>query len=173
MMGMRQKNGFTVVELIIVISVIGILSAIGYISYSGATDRARNTQRLSDMKNITESLAIYKQSHKQFPDEQSSGNWENSYEHATDFIAVLKTSGLVKDVPVDPQNSSQHYYRYMRYPAGTSGCNAASGDFYVLQIINTKDPTSKADDNPGFSCSGHNWTNDNSAWFTIGAYVVD
>lgn len=173
---MRQhllQRGFTIVELAIVIAVIGILTTISYVSYNGAIDRARNTQRLSDMKNITEALTIYRQSHKEFPDEQVANSWENSSAYATNFISVLKSSGLVKEVPVDPQNTAEHYYRYMRFTAGTNGCAAAKGDYYVLQVINTTAPTNRSPDNPGFACSGHNWTNDSGAWFTIGAFMVE
>ena len=45
------KNGFTIVELLIVIVVIGILAAITIVAFSGIQNRANNTTLSTDLSN--------------------------------------------------------------------------------------------------------------------------
>ena len=52
-----RLRGFTIIELLIVISVIGILATIATLSYNGVQERSRNTARITaarDMINILE-----------------------------------------------------------------------------------------------------------------------
>ncbi len=48
----RLYTGFTLIELMVVITIIMVLSAVGFASYSGAQVRARNTKRIGDMKAV-------------------------------------------------------------------------------------------------------------------------
>src|SRR3989344_2877323 len=50
---MRSKiRGFTILEMLVVISIIGVLVGIGAISYSTAQKKARDTKRNLDLKAI-------------------------------------------------------------------------------------------------------------------------
>jgi len=53
-----KNNGFTLVELIIVITIIAILWTIWFISFSSYTSKARDTVRISDIKNLTNSIIV-------------------------------------------------------------------------------------------------------------------
>jgi len=55
----RKHNGFTIVELAIVITVIGILASIGMLSYSALRDRARDTTITTEMIDISQQLVTY------------------------------------------------------------------------------------------------------------------
>jgi len=55
------KKGFTLIELLIVIAIIGILSAIIFPNYMAARERARDTQRKSDLAQIQKAIELYKQ----------------------------------------------------------------------------------------------------------------
>lgn len=57
---MKQQKGFTIVELLIVIVVIAILAAIAIVSYSGIQQRARDTERKSDLANLAKVISVYK-----------------------------------------------------------------------------------------------------------------
>lgn len=59
----HNKNGFTIVELLIVIVVIAILAAISIIAYTGIQDRARSTAALSAAKQVADQIALYAVEH--------------------------------------------------------------------------------------------------------------
>jgi general secretion pathway protein G len=64
------KNGFTLVELLVVISILGILATIGLVAFSSAQMRGRDTQRKSDLKQTSNALEIYYNDHGSYPSSQ-------------------------------------------------------------------------------------------------------
>lgn len=57
----KTINGFTVIELIIVVTVIAILAAIAYVGYNGTQERARDTKRKNDLAMIAEAIQLYRE----------------------------------------------------------------------------------------------------------------
>ena len=62
-----KRNGFTIVELLVVIVVIGILAAITIVSYSGITQRANEAVLQSDLDNASKILKMYQVDYGSFP----------------------------------------------------------------------------------------------------------
>ena len=59
-MSLKQKQqGFTIVELLIVIVVIGILAALVITTFTGIQQRARNTERETDIKALHGQVEAY------------------------------------------------------------------------------------------------------------------
>jgi prepilin-type N-terminal cleavage/methylation domain len=54
-----SKKGFTLVELLVVISIIGLLSTIAVVSLGSARAKARDGKRIADVKQISTSLEQY------------------------------------------------------------------------------------------------------------------
>lgn len=56
-----RRNAFTLIELLVVIAIIGSLSALLLPNFMGARERARDTQRKSDLKQVQKAFEMYKQ----------------------------------------------------------------------------------------------------------------
>ena len=63
----KNKNGFTIVELLIVIVVIGILAAITIVSFNGVQNRAKFAQYQSSLSAINKALLLYNADTGSFP----------------------------------------------------------------------------------------------------------
>ncbi len=77
----RSQQGFTIVELLIVIVVIGILAALVITTYSGIQQKGRNTERTTDLKAVQGQLEAYYASNGRYPTlanlntQPTTGNW--------------------------------------------------------------------------------------------------
>ncbi len=55
----QNKQGFTIVELLIVIVVIGILAAITIVAFNGVQARAKDGERVSDLKSVMKLMEMF------------------------------------------------------------------------------------------------------------------
>ncbi|PJB98557.1 MAG: hypothetical protein CO078_01665, partial [Candidatus Nealsonbacteria bacterium CG_4_9_14_0_8_um_filter_36_17] len=53
-----MKKGFTLIELLVVIAVIGLLSSIVLVSMSPARKKAKDTRRMTDLKQISSAMEL-------------------------------------------------------------------------------------------------------------------
>ena len=56
-----MKKAFTLIELLVVIAIIGSLSALFLPNFMAVRERARDSQRKSDLKQIQKAFELYKQ----------------------------------------------------------------------------------------------------------------
>ncbi len=54
-----NKKGFTLIELLVVIAIIGLLSTLSIVALGSARQRARDSARLSDLKQVQTALELY------------------------------------------------------------------------------------------------------------------
>ncbi len=163
-MNASRRKGFTLIELLVVVAIIGLLATIAILTYSDVQKKARDTLRLANIRRIRDALEIYKQNYGQYPDniDNDCGGWDAGYfgSMATDdFIPQLTTSGILGRVPGDPKfNACTTAFLYYRYPAGTSGCDATRGAFYVLVAMKFESISSPSPSSPGWSCPSRDWS---------------
>jgi len=114
----KNKKGFTLIELMIVIAIIGILASIAYPAY---TDSVTKTRRAMAQANLTE-LASYMERH--FTE-------NNTYTGAT-----IAASGIANDYytftsPIP--NLSATAYTLTAEPTGSQASNDSCGDLTLSQ----------------------------------------
>lgn len=63
----RSKSGFSLIELLVVISIIGVLVAIGMASYTNIQQKARDATRRTDIQAIAQAMEQYYQDNNAYP----------------------------------------------------------------------------------------------------------
>jgi len=63
----RGKSGFSLVELMVVVSIIAILMALGSVSYTTAQKKARDASRRGDMRSIQNAMEQYYVANGEYP----------------------------------------------------------------------------------------------------------
>lgn len=62
-----NKKGFTLVELLVVITILAIISVVAYTSFGGATDKAKNSTKLQQLASIDGALGLFYQEKSYYP----------------------------------------------------------------------------------------------------------
>jgi len=62
-----ENKGFTLVELLVVIAILGILATIGLETFTSAQMRGRDTERKSDLGQISSALELYYSDYGSYP----------------------------------------------------------------------------------------------------------
>ncbi len=63
----KRVAGFTMIELLIVVTIIGVLAAIGLVSYRGISATARDSKRQADLNTIRQALVLYRSEQGVYP----------------------------------------------------------------------------------------------------------
>jgi len=90
----KNNRGFTLLELLVVIAIIGILVALGTVSYSTAQKKSRDSKRLSDLKEIQNTLEVYYSVNGQYPGDVP-GDFPDAIDNDTYFSGG--------SIPIDPK----------------------------------------------------------------------
>ena len=138
-MKQNSKSGFTLVELLVVIAILGILSTIGLVVFSSAQMRGRDTQRKSDLKQISNALEIYYNDYGVYP--ASLNGQVAGCPSTTSTVCSWGTGQFtdgktiyLKTVPKDPASTYRYYYRTV-----TVGGSANQGFQLYAGLENSQD----------------------------------
>jgi type II secretion system protein G len=156
----RRQHGFTLIELIVVISILAILSGVLVPRVTNHMKSARDARRLADIKAVRNAVEQYFVDKGEYPKanaNSSFGGWDVSSDG--DFIRVLRNTGYLDEDAVDPINDSTYHYRYYVYDKGSYDC-AGETSFYVLGIRNFESGDFAAKNKGFFECTGRNWSNE-------------
>ena len=112
-----MKKGFTLIELLVVVSLIGVLSTLVIANLNSARERARDTQRKSDLRNIQTALRLYYNDSGGYPAGTSVMTACGSGASPTTctYGSVWDRSGVtyMNILPKDPLSPAQDYvYTY-------------------------------------------------------------
>lgn len=131
MVSLKQKRqqGFTIVELLIVIVIIGILAGLVVTQFLGANQQARDSERKTDINSIASQLEVYYAKAGGYPTPTNltsetwrKGNSVNAGDQGKALIAPGGTAPSATDIVTATTIS-----RY-EYTVAPTGCQAATGD---------------------------------------------
>ena len=97
-----NNKGFTLIELLVVIGIISVLSAVAVPNFMGARERARDTERKNDVRQIQKALELYK-------DDQSPVSYPAALPSCGAAWIVSSTT-YMNLLPCDPSSGSGYSY---------------------------------------------------------------
>jgi prepilin-type N-terminal cleavage/methylation domain-containing protein len=180
----KQKtiNGFTIIELLVVISVIGILAGIVAFTVPGYQQRTRDNQRKSDLSQLSAAFHAYALQKNDFVGSSSGcgyagmGNGWYSYGPDSNFpkaiSTCLKEAGVIKADIIDPtkclldSGGKCGTYGSAPVPAYMKASCTKNGSpiIYLFAYLETQprndaviDALCDNDSVPGFTASSQKW----------------
>lgn len=123
-----SDNGFTLMELLVVITILGLLTTIGVASYRNLTVNSRDAKRLTDLRILQSALEEYHSDQLHYPPE-------------FDFTGPLVSPGTaniktyLKTPPQDPNTNTTTPYLYEAQGTNCATATAASCTSYCVFTV--------------------------------------
>lgn len=120
---LKNKKGFTIVELLVVISIMGFVSTLAITSLNSARMRARDAKRSADIRQIEKAVQLYHDKYGTYPQPcQGYNTWSG---HGANFgncntNYILNIGEFLSLLPIDPSDNSGnngYIYRATTTPA--------------------------------------------------------
>lgn len=96
-MRLKTNKGFTLIELLVVVAIIGLLATMVAVSLTSARSRARDSRRVSDIRQVENALELYFAAFQEYP-----RNWNVLLQGQLGYLNL-------KNIPVDPSGISYCY----------------------------------------------------------------
>lgn len=156
-----HTRGFTLIEILVSISIISLLSSVILSSVNSARKNARDSKRISSIRELQTGLELYFTTAQSYPIADTieedpttpSGDGGNVWDTSLDgdFLTSLVEAKTMQGHVTDPLGPSNNL-RYYRFPAGTFGCPQNRGAFYVLGVADMEASNGSHQLSPGWSC---------------------
>ncbi len=112
------RQGFTLIELMIVMVILAILAAVGTGSFLSSQKKARDSTRKSHLKNISTALELYFNDKGKYPPDDGAGKIRGCGDDASPTVCQPGTpfsdaNGTVymDRLPTDPTSLRRYFYR--------------------------------------------------------------
>lgn len=114
----HRHKGFTIIELLVVISIIGLLSSIATFALGNARKQARDNRRIQDLKQIQTALELYYKDNQKYPRPNSLDGYTTNigtgaghclnrdgtkWGNQDDYIEDLEAGKYISNLPLDPR----------------------------------------------------------------------
>ncbi len=94
----KPKTGFTLIEILIVVSIIGLLASVVLVGLGGFRSRGRDARRVTDLKSLQNGVELYYARNNQYPNTLND---------------LLTASIGITKLPKDPASAANYFYSYM------------------------------------------------------------
>lgn len=112
----KTTNGFTLVELLIVIVVIAVLASISIVTYNGIQQRANNTSVQADLSTAAKLLELHNIDNSRYPSSAELASMENrlsfskgSYQTASNAVLYCQSSDQLSYALIGKSKSDTSY----------------------------------------------------------------
>lgn len=105
----RSLLGFTLIEILVVISIIAVIVTIAIVSYTTINKQSRDTKRKSDLEQLRSSLEMFRSDRGYYPS-VGMGSWTLASGLNTGDPTTGLVSTYISGVPADPKSSQAYYY---------------------------------------------------------------
>lgn len=115
----KQTNGFTLIELMIVMIILGILAVIGISAFISSQIKGRDSHRKGDLKTIAQGLELYYNDKGQYPTDDGAGGLKGCWTVGGNTPADCTANQVWQDTngtiyapafPADPVANQKYYY---------------------------------------------------------------
>ncbi len=107
-----NKKGFTLIELLVVIAIIGLLSTLAVVALGSARVKARDSKRLSDLKQVQTALELYYTDQNAYPVAAQAvtlGVDQYGCISSAGFAAAGCDNAYMGQIPADPGSGTYSY----------------------------------------------------------------
>lgn len=107
-----MKKGFSLIELLVVISIMAILIGLSAFGLQQARESARDGQRKSDLETIRTGLSFYKADCNKYPTPAGGTGADFKTNFGSNFNGncVAPTPVYIEKIPADPDPNKYYYY---------------------------------------------------------------
>ena len=141
----RLQDGFTLVELLIVVVILGVLAAIAIPQFSASTDDSKAAALDATLSNLRTAIELYYQQHGSYPSAVAAGGSFGAVDTEAAFVAQLVKYTSATGAASNTKDATYKYGPYLKkstvptdpiknvatvevVTTGTLGMTATSGD---------------------------------------------
>ncbi len=109
----KNRLGFTMIELLVVVTIIAVLSAVGLVIFTNSARSSRDAKRKADLEAVRQALVLYRSDNSCYPNTLDMSNG-----------SPLTDDGYISSpFPKDPQSPDKDYI----YTPGTTTVTCKDG----------------------------------------------
>jgi len=122
----RSEQGFTIVELLIVIVVIGILAALVVTTYAGIQGRARDSKRQTDIQSLQTQVEAFYATSNYYPSlvDINSDTWRKDKMKSLSADTMTDPSGTSNQLKGTTAAAGDKQYSYVATNSTNAACSA-------------------------------------------------
>jgi len=147
----KKSKGFTLIELLVVIAIIGILASIVLVSLNDARRKARDTQRVGNLRQAQVGLEIFFDDNGTYPIEVANVTCSDNETNAIAMFIAVGMQGVADPLPTASIN-----YFYVSDAAGLGNDYTLGGVLedtnHSILVTDTDDPTIGSHPLPACGC---------------------